>query len=229
MATYSGPVSRRLEEGRWKLDKYARYLMSTSSHVGHEKPEMPAPAISGGEWKMYDNREDILHLSLLTTSHLLVSQGDKIMENYSLIDTRNWMRVVSKGDSVLFLCKVRDENRRFRIKFSDDEKGSGLDHCKDFTRRAAHYITVKNTSEVGEEKGDSKDQSPPLKLSGTVRLDEIATKLKNVNLPLAYAQTNLPTEQIGTMVRLCLADPNFPAFVGQVEQELKKIKNDKVP
>jgi ribosome maturation factor RimP len=65
------------------------------------------------------------------------------------------MRVVSKGDSILFLFKVRDENRRFRIKFSDDEKGSGLDHCKDFTRRVSYYVNVKDTSEVEDGKGDA--------------------------------------------------------------------------
>jgi hypothetical protein len=55
---------------------------------------------------------------------------------------------------------------------------------------------------------------------------KLATKIETANLPLAYAQTNLPTEQLGPLIRLCLADPSFPEFVSQVEQELKKITSD---
>ena len=36
----------------------------------------------------------------------------------------------------------------------------------------------------------------------------------------AYASTNFPTEQLGSFIRLCLTDANFPAFVEAVEKEL---------
>lgn len=34
--------------------------------------------------------------------------------------------------------------------------------------------------------------------------------------------------ELGTLIKLCLADPSFPAFVGQIEQELEKIKNENI-
>lgn len=43
------------------------------------------------------------------------------------------------------------------------------------------------------------------------------------NLPLAYQQSTLNTEELGPFLRLCLMDQSFPAFVEQVEQELKKL------
>lgn len=43
------------------------------------------------------------------------------------------------------------------------------------------------------------------------------------NLPLAYQQSALNTEELGPFLRLCLMDQSFPAFVEQVEQELKKL------
>ena len=39
------------------------------------------------------------------------------------------------------------------------------------------------------------------------------------SLGRAYADTNLPTEQLGQFIRLCLTDANFPAFVESVERE----------
>jgi len=47
-------------------------------------------------------------------------------------------------------------------------------------------------------------------------------------LPAVYSSfhdNNLPSD-LGTSIKLCLTDPSFPAFVGQVEKELKKIKQD---
>ena len=41
----------------------------------------------------------------------------------------------------------------------------------------------------------------------------------------AYADTNLPTEQLGQFIRLCLTDANFPAFVESVERELNSMTN----
>ena len=43
------------------------------------------------------------------------------------------------------------------------------------------------------------------------------------SLGRAYVDTNLPTEQLGQFVRLCLTDANFPAFVEAVEKELNSM------
>ena len=36
----------------------------------------------------------------------------------------------------------------------------------------------------------------------------------------AYAETNFRTEQLGSFIRLCLTDVNFPGFVEAVEKEM---------
>ena len=38
-----------------------------------------------------------------------------------------------------------------------------------------------------------------------------------------YADTHLPTQQLGAFIRLCLTDANFPSFVEAVEKELNSI------
>ncbi|XP_036011228.1 meiotic recombination protein REC114 isoform X7 [Mus musculus] len=42
-------------------------------------------------------------------------------------------------------------------------------------------------------------------------------------LTLAYEGSSWGTEELGPFLRLCLMDQNFPAFVEEVEKELKKI------
>ena len=42
-------------------------------------------------------------------------------------------------------------------------------------------------------------------------------------LGAAYRSTNFPTEQLGSFIRLCLTDSNFPGFVEAVEKELQTI------
>lgn len=45
----------------------------------------------------------------------------------------------------------------------------------------------------------------------------------NSELPLAYQQSIWKAEDLGSFIRLCLLDRNFPAFVEEVERQLAKI------
>jgi len=44
------------------------------------------------------------------------------------------------------------------------------------------------------------------------------------SLPIAYSSTNYPTgDELDSLVRLCLIDPNFPAFVEEIETAVQTI------
>lgn len=45
-------------------------------------------------------------------------------------------------------------------------------------------------------------------------------------LPVAYQHCDFPPEEIKTVIRLCLTDPSFPAFVQQVDTQLQKLIAD---
>ena len=47
------------------------------------------------------------------------------------------------------------------------------------------------------------------------------------SLGRAYAETNFPTEQLGSFIRLCLTDGNFPGFVEAVEKEMNHLTGGK--
>ena len=44
-----------------------------------------------------------------------------------------------------------------------------------------------------------------------------------MRLPTAYTACNYPTDELDTLVRLCLIDPNFSTFVSQVDKILNNI------
>ena len=46
-------------------------------------------------------------------------------------------------------------------------------------------------------------------------------------LPLAYQKCEMPTPELDTAIRLCLADSNFPQFVKEVEESMNKIISKK--
>ncbi|CAM2099406.1 unnamed protein product [Caretta caretta] len=48
-------------------------------------------------------------------------------------------------------------------------------------------------------------------------------KSSTFELPLAYQHSVWTAEELGPFIRLCLMDQNFPAFVEEVEKELKKL------
>lgn len=55
---------------------------------------------------------------------------------------------------------------------------------------------------------------------------QVITGVTKSQLPEAYKQSHLDPNYLDTFVRLCLADPSFPGFVGQVEKSLTKLMKE---
>ncbi|XP_065194403.1 meiotic recombination protein REC114-like [Sycon ciliatum] len=73
----------------------------------------------------------------------------------------------------------------------------------------------------------------PLRMSTGSLARHLVLPASEEELPLSEAfkrlttsGTNWPTHQMRTVLHLCLSDSNFPAFVEQVEKELKKVMNN---
>lgn len=60
--------------------------------------------------------------------------------------------------------------------------------------------------------GSHKNENNPCSFYQTV------LGLNKMKLPAAYTACNYPTEELDTLVRLCLIDSNFPTFVSEVEK-----------
>ncbi|MEJ1288768.1 REC114 meiotic recombination protein [Cricetulus griseus] len=110
----------------------------------------------------------------------------------------------------------------FRVQFSGESKEEALEHCCSCVQTLAQYITVQAPDSIVQQL----QQSPgPLQAGESQEKDPLqqGTILASEKLPLAYEQSSWGAEELGPFLRLCLMDQNFPAFVEEVEKELKKI------
>ncbi|XP_046549053.1 meiotic recombination protein REC114-like [Haliotis rubra] len=213
----------------WKIEKYARYL-TTPSVVGK------------GHWQQYDDNDGDLVLTLTDSSHLVLCRSSTVMESHSLVTARAWMRGMTKRDSMLLMYKVANETRRFRMKFYASDGITAENQCAACAERLSKFFPVKMDSpttksmDVTSTNEKPKDAVNPQVsqvelLQGEVTLGKMAQVVSGhlrARLPVAYQHCDFPPEEMKTMIRLCLTDPSFPAFVQQVDTQLQKLIADDI-
>ncbi|XP_067871537.1 meiotic recombination protein REC114 [Heterodontus francisci] len=231
------PVQAALSSIQWPLKRYGRFL-----------PLGGGPR----SWEVFESNleKGLLSLTIVQSGHFLISQGGAtLLEGFSLIEAHKWWKAVRRADCVLFGSKVKNESRMFRVQFSGDSHEQALECCSSCVQKLLQYIDVqnpdgKNLNQVlllsqstnaghsgslereghGTEEGQTVIQSTLPE--GRMSIKQLAKSMLGATppqLPLAYQQSSLNTEELGPFLRLCLMDQSFPAFVEQVEQELKKL------
>ncbi|XP_078285954.1 meiotic recombination protein REC114 [Rhinoraja longicauda] len=225
----AGPMS----SSQWALKRYARFTASGG-----------APSA----WEVFESslEKGFLSLMIVESGHFLISRGGTtLLEGFSLIEAHKWWKAVRRADCVLFGSKVKNESRMFRVQFSGDSPEQALQHCSNCVKTLLLYIHVQNAAgksvnqalfsqpadsnrsgSLELETHDTEEGQTQNTLSeGRMSIKQLAKSIlgNKSNLPLAYQQSTLNTEELGPFLRLCLMDQSFPAFVEQVEQELKKL------
>ncbi|KFV46888.1 Meiotic recombination protein REC114-like, partial [Tyto alba] len=172
-------------------------------------------------------------------------------EGFSLIDSHKWLKIVRRADCLLLRAQSKNECRMFRVQFGGDSKEEMLEHCCNCVQKLAEYVPVQVTDEQSQQlyHGLSQLPSGENQVKGTEQnasvlhtvnepLPDFCTSLgerrsvmqlaqsvlkKKSELPLAYRHSAWRAQELGPFIRLCLMDHNFPAFVEDVEKELKKL------
>ncbi|XP_066919279.1 meiotic recombination protein REC114-like [Clytia hemisphaerica] len=195
----------------WKLEKYGRFVQSNNQNTQGIQ----------GKWQLYSSTEDApLCISLKRPLNLILQHGKEVLESFSLIKSKEWLKVINKTDSVLFLCKKEDKVRRFRIKFTD-----GVQQCNAFIDSIANHTNVQRIIETSSQKVTSSKMeiSPSGPQIITVKSLTQSVMNNGEGLPEQY-QSNInitSNETITTnLVKTCLLDVNFPTFVESIEKTL---------
>ncbi|XP_042198980.1 meiotic recombination protein REC114 [Callorhinchus milii] len=226
----------------WPLKRYGRLESATAG---------PAP----GVWKTFESCQEkgLLSLTLVESGHFLIAQGPTLLEGFSLIEAPNWLRAERKGDCVLFGSKIKNASRMFRVQFNGDSKEQAQEHCSGCIQKLLQYINVENPNgkiqdqtpltlsqatnskqsetsglEEGEVRTCSAEEEQPI-TQNRLCIRQLAQSMlgeASLELPLVYQQSALNTEELGPFLRLSLMDQHFPAFVEQVECELRKVINE---
>ncbi|XP_060558362.1 meiotic recombination protein REC114-like [Ruditapes philippinarum] len=208
----------------WRLERYARMTSQPITGTGN---------VGQDGWEHFDNKKDTLELTLTSSNHLLIHHGRRQLESISLTGSDSWIKGISKGDSTMVVMKAETQSRRFRIKFSPTAQCTGDDNCRACVETLSKYFPIKIPDD-----GVCSQQIPATQTSltgssttlvGDVTLRQLADTIcnKSTKLPDIYARFGDGTQcDLGTLIKLCLTDSSFPAFVDQVEKELEIIKNE---
>nr|XP_020021223.1 meiotic recombination protein REC114 [Castor canadensis] len=238
------------EVSQWPLQRYGRFMLSAAEESPGPGPEaVTAPSPT---WKVFDSNEEsgYLVLTIVISGHFFISQGQTLLEGFSLIGSKNWLKIVRRMDCLLFGTTIKNKSRMFRVQFSGESKEAALEHCCRCVQSLAQYVTVQVPDTVtqelwsaGESQGKDCAKSVPLQprphlnleqqacvaartgeLEGRTSVPRLAqTILASEELPPVYEQPTWGAEELGPFLRLCLMDRNFPAFVEEVEKELTKL------
>ncbi|XP_067829394.1 meiotic recombination protein REC114 isoform X2 [Heptranchias perlo] len=202
-----------LANTQWALKRYARFT---------------PPGGASSSWEVFESSQEkgLLSLTIVQSGHFLISQGGAtLLEGFSLIEAHKWWKAVRRADCVLFGSKVKNESRMFRVQFSGDSHGQALEHCSSCVQKLLQYVDVQNPEGKNLNQALLLSQTTNISHSGTTELESMLGAA-SPQLPLAYQQSALNTEELGPFLRLCLMDQSFPAFVQQVEHELKKLVDE---
>ncbi|XP_073852386.1 meiotic recombination protein REC114 isoform X5 [Macaca fascicularis] len=182
------PLSLGLTGGEateWPLQRYARCIPSnTRDPPGPRQEAGTAPCPT---WKVFDSNEEsgYLVLTIVISGHFFIFQGQTLLEGFSLVGSKDWLKIVRRMDCLLFGTTIKSHQH------SEQQ--------------------VRVTAGTG---------AP----DGRTSLTQLAqTLLASEELPRVYEQSAWGAEELGPFLRLCLMDQNFPAFVEEVEKELKKL------
>ncbi|KAH9512632.1 hypothetical protein Btru_038993 [Bulinus truncatus] len=117
----------------WCLDRYARFMNRNTKE---------------GIWKPYDNEKEMLVMTLTQQCQLMITRGSTLLESHNLMTAGSIMRGLSRTDSLLFLYKLKDETRRFKVKFSPSETKSGQEMCASAVQVLSEFIMIKTSITV---------------------------------------------------------------------------------
>ncbi|MBN3312348.1 RE114 protein, partial [Atractosteus spatula] len=234
---------------RWPLRRYSRFLPkatvgdSTSSwkvfNSSESAGQLELTIVQSGHFLITQGHGLLEGFSLLNASNFLkvIQKTDILLFRFKMKSESRMFRVQFGGSSkeeALEQCQsavitlqqylfvesapVQGSVIRFPMAVPSDmfklKKSKGKAFMT-FPFCLSYYISEGEGSGATSEINQG---SIPIRLLAQSFLGE-----SKLTLPLAYRHPTLPTEQLGPFLRLCLLDQNFPAFVEQVECELKKL------
>nr|XP_036865857.1 meiotic recombination protein REC114 [Manis javanica] len=126
-------------------------------------------------------------------------------EGFSLIGSKNWLKIVRRMDCLLFGTTIKPVVVMTTFSLSPNHQVVPL-QSHQHPEQQQCLLAGAATS------------------GGRTSVTCLAQSLlASKELPLVYEQSVWNAEEIGPFLRLCLMDQSFPAFVEDVEKNLKKL------
>ncbi|KAM8895433.1 meiotic recombination protein REC114 isoform 5-T5 [Spinachia spinachia] len=182
----------------WRLTRYGRFA--------------PGPAV-GQHWKIYeakDNKPEIF-LTIVESGYLLVLQGQESL----------------------------GESRMSRMQFAGRCRAEAIKECSRAVEKLKEYtsVTTQDDTPSPAEPPPAEASTPAIQQAGPRKAVEVdpegSLSIRSLTqhflgetgatLPRVYHQDSLVQADLEPILRVCLLDPSFPAFVEKMEGELEKL------
>ncbi|XP_045704639.1 meiotic recombination protein REC114 isoform X2 [Phyllostomus hastatus] len=220
------------DAAQWPLQRYGRFVL-----LGAGEP--PAPGLDAGmasspTWKVFDSNEEsgYLILTIVISGHFFISQGQ------TLLDKSRMFRVQFGGESKQQALERCDSCVRSLAQYVTIQTPEGssqgprlcqgpLPAADSRAEGCVRSVPLLLPPPPGSHQEPGQQRYMPAvtgTAGGRTSVTQLAQSLlASEELPLVYEQSAWNSEELGPFLRLCLLDQSFPAFVEQVEKELKKL------
>ncbi|XP_041642986.1 meiotic recombination protein REC114 isoform X2 [Cheilinus undulatus] len=214
----------------WRLKRYGRFV--------------PGSEETGGKaWKVFETNDDKpgVVLTILESGYLMVLQGKQSLDTIPLLCASDSLKVYQKSDNLMFQFTVKGERRMMRMQFNGSSKAEAIKKCSSAAEKLMEYIPVTTqkdtplalnqtpagvTAPVKQTSQRKSVGAEPGVVKGSLSIEHLTQHFLGdtaVTLPQVYHHSSLAQVDLGPILRLCLLDPSFPAFVDDVEGELRKL------
>ncbi|XP_070766771.1 meiotic recombination protein REC114 [Enoplosus armatus] len=215
----------------WRLKRYGRFV---PGHI--ETKRKP--------WKVFeanDNKPEII-LTIVEAGYLLVLQGQESLDTIPLLCGSEFLKVHQKSDNLMFRFTVEGQSRMIRMQFDGSSRAEAINECSSAVEKLMEYMPVATQDDAPPPSNQSPTEvstpviqqtwqgkavgAEPDFVQGSLSIKRLTQHFLGetaVTLPQVYRYGSLPQHDLEPIVRICLLDPSFHAFVEKVEGELRKL------
>nr|XP_044620508.1 meiotic recombination protein REC114 isoform X2 [Equus asinus] len=213
---------------QWPLQRYGRFIPSGAG-------ESPGPGLEPGTassltWKVFESNEEsgYLVLTIVISGHFFISQGQTLLNKSRMF--RVQFSGGSKEQALEHCCScVQTLAQYLTVQVPDgirqDLRLSPAPLRPGESQRVgcAQSVPLPHGSHPISEQQQCGPGGTSVPGGRTSVACLAQSLLASEELPLVCEQSAWSAEELGPFLRLCLMDQNFPAFVEEVEKELKKL------
>ncbi|KAK5615454.1 hypothetical protein CRENBAI_000704 [Crenichthys baileyi] len=156
----------------------------------------------------------------------------------------NSFKVQHKYDNLMFRFTVKGESRMIRMQFDGSSTAEAVNQCSRAVEKLMEYVPVMSVEVAAIHTNQPPTEVPPAAqqscqgttgqtepeaAQGSVSIRRLAQHFLGetaLALPNMYSHSSLAPGDLEPILRVCLLDPNFPAFVEKVQDELEKLQEE---
>ncbi|XP_056268653.1 meiotic recombination protein REC114 [Pseudoliparis swirei] len=203
----------------WRLKRYGRCIPDSTG---------------GKQWKVFEANDNgpEMFLTIVKSGYLLVLQGQESLDTIPFLGGS--VKVQHKSENLIFRYTVNGESRVMRMQLD------GAEECARAVAELKKYVSVTTQdatppppppsnqppAEASAPAAQEKVEVEPEVVTGSLTIRRLTQHILGesaVTLPQAYRDPSQAPGDLEPVLRLCLLDPGFPAFVESVEDELRKL------